>query len=63
MTKHEAHTLQLAREQQAYDRSPQSARDLQADIVRRAARDRAAGHLPACSLSRCCAGCKWPKAA
>ena len=49
--------LDHARQWLAYQRSPQARRDAEIDRKRRAAADRAAGHLPACSLTKCAAGC------
>jgi hypothetical protein len=40
-----------------YSRSPQAQRDLRRERDERARADRAAGHLPACTLSRCAPGC------
>lgn len=57
MTKTEAAALRHAAEWLRYACSPQAALDARADKVRRAASDRAARHLPACSLTKCCPAC------
>lgn len=49
--------LEHAREELAYQRSPQAAKDREADAVRRAAADRKAGHSPACGLTTCAPCC------
>lgn len=41
----------------AYQRSPQYAADLRADIARRAAIDAARGHTPRCGILQCVPGC------
>jgi hypothetical protein len=45
--------LKRASEWLAYDRSPQAAIDRRKDAERRAKADRAVGHLPTCSLTKC----------
>jgi hypothetical protein len=60
MTKLEQAALGHASEWLRYQASPQARRDAEIDRKRRAASDKAAGHIPACSLTRCAAGC--PKA-
>jgi len=57
MTRNEAAALRHAAEWLRYSRSPQATRDARADKARRAANDRAVGHLPACGLTKCCAAC------
>jgi hypothetical protein len=49
--------LEHARAWQRYQRSPQAKRDAAIDRKRRAAADKAAGHLPGCTLSKCAADC------
>jgi hypothetical protein len=58
MTRMEQAALQHAADELRYQRTAQAAIDAKADRVRRALADRAAGHLPACGLLRCAAGCK-----
>jgi hypothetical protein len=57
MRRLEAAALRHAAAQLRYQRSAQAKRDREADATRRAQADRAAGHLPACGLLRCCPSC------
>jgi hypothetical protein len=56
----EKQALKHAEEYLRYARSKQSVTDMQIDAAKRRQADRAAGHLPACSLTKCCRDC--PKA-
>ena len=53
----EAHALQHAKDELEYRKSGKAAKDLEKDKERRAKADKAVGHLPACSLSKCAPGC------
>ncbi len=53
----ENETLRHAAAWLRYERSPRFARDMAADKLRRKKRDRAAGHLPQCSLAKCAPEC------
>lgn len=57
MNEMERVALKGAAEWLRYARSPQAARDLARDKVRRAAADRKAGHSPLCSLTKCHPDC------
>lgn len=49
--------LEAVVEELRYQRSAQAVADRAADRARRARADRATGHVPACSLSRCANDC------
>ena len=55
--KMEAAALGHAAEWLLYSRSPQYARDMATEKASRAARDKANGHTPECTLARCSARC------
>jgi len=57
MTPAERSALKHAADWIAYQRSAQASLDAAADRKRRAARDRANGHVPECSLTRCADDC------
>ncbi len=57
MGKMEKAALQHATEWLRYQRSAQAKIDLITDRARRAAADAKAGHLPACSLTKCAKNC------
>lgn len=57
MNKLERAALEHAQEELGYRRSPQAKRNALADKIRREAADKAAGHLPSCSLTRCNVDC------
>lgn len=58
MTPLEKSSLRHAMEWRRYDTSPQAANDRLIDKQRRAAADRAVGHLPTCSLTKCDPKCR-----
>lgn len=58
MNSMERASLKHAADWLAYQRSPQYAADLRADIARRAALDASRGHVPGCGLMRCAPGCR-----
>jgi hypothetical protein len=53
----EQSSLQHAKDELRYQRSPQAWIDAQVDKARRAAADKKAGHVPGCSLTKCAPGC------
>jgi hypothetical protein len=57
MNKMEQAALKHVAQELAYQRSAQAGLDAAADKRRRESADRKAGHLPACTLMKCCAGC------
>jgi hypothetical protein len=57
MTSREQDALDHAYEELRYQASPQAAEDRSTDALRRAQRDKAAGHTPRCSLTRCAPDC------
>lgn len=58
MNRLEAAALRHAAEWLRYSRSPLAKRDLAADIKRRRAADRKAGHVAGCGLLRCHPSCR-----
>lgn len=58
MNEMEKSALKHAAEQLRYQRSPQYKIDRENDKRKRAARDKAFGHTPQCSLTRCAEGCR-----
>ncbi len=58
MTKMERAALDHARDWLRYQNSPQYRLDVAVDRKRRESADKAAGHLPSCSLTKCSPDCR-----
>lgn len=57
LTRMERAALEHVQAWHRYQNSPEAARDRARDKAKRAAADRQAGHVPACTLARCAATC------